>query len=97
MNEVYMDIPAVRGIAKNFGTIGQLLMNVARTLEALSRVLHTTAFVGAVGGAALAQYIDLVRPHVDMTSQKCTELSQDLEASVTAFERGDEQGATKFY
>ena len=50
MDQVYMDVPAVRQIAKNFGQIGEVLDNVAKVLEALVNILRGTAFIGMVGG-----------------------------------------------
>lgn len=97
MDEVYMDVPAVRNMAKNFGTIGEVLNTVAKVLEALVLILKTTAFIGLVGGYAVAQFIDTIKPHIEKMAEKCEELSKDLGASVDAFERGDALGATRFY
>ncbi len=95
--EVYMDIPAVRGMAKSFDNISDVLHGVAKVLETLANILKATAFIGLVGGAALLLIIEHVRPHVEEVADKCEELSGDLSASVDAFERGDELGATRFY
>jgi uncharacterized protein YukE len=97
MDEVYMDIPAVRNMAKRFDNISDVLNNVSRTLQALITILRTTAFIGAVGGAAVLQFMEMIKPHVDRMARKCAELSKDLDASVTAYERGDAQGATRFH
>jgi hypothetical protein len=96
-SEVYMDVPAVRDVAKTFGTISQVLSTVAKVLEALSMTLKTTAFIGLVGGAVVAQFIDMIKPHIDQMSQKCEELNGDVSAAVDAFERGDAQGSQRFY
>lgn len=92
-----MDIPAVRQMAKNFGQIGEVLQAVNAALEALLTILKTTAFIGLVGGFALIQFIQTIKPYVKRMADKCQELCQDLEASVTAYERGDMRGATRFY
>ena len=94
---VYMDTDAVRGIAKNFGTIGEILQTVNKGMETLSNILKATAFVGLVGGYAVAHYIDSIRPQIEEIAEKCDELNQDLEASVDAYERGDELGSTRFH
>ena len=96
MNEVYMDVPAVRGLAKNFGTISDVLKTVSKVLEALMLILNTTAFIGNVGGAAVADYIDRVKPHIDRIAAKCEELMQDINLSATAYENGDMAGAELF-
>lgn len=97
MDQVYMDVPAVRQIAKNFGQIGEVLDNVAKVLEALVMILRGTAFIGMVGGLAVAQFIDMIRPQIEQMAEKCKELMKDLNFSVNAYERGDTQGATRFY
>lgn len=97
MDEVYMDVPAVRNIAKTFGTINDVLTTVVKVLEALITTLKATAFIGLVGGYAIAQFMEMIKPHIEEMAEKCEELNQDLGASVDAFERGDALGATKFY
>lgn len=94
---VYMDIPAVRGMAKSFGTISEVLNNVSRVLQALITTLKTTAFIGMVGGLALAHFMEMIKPQIDNLAKKCAEINKDLGSSVDAYERGDSQGATRFY
>jgi hypothetical protein len=94
---VYMDTDAVRGMAKSFGTIGDVLQAVNKAMQTLSNVLKATAFVGLVGGYAVAQYIDSIRPQIEDIAEKCEELNKDLDASVNAYERGDELGSTRFH
>ncbi len=97
MDEVYMDIPAVRGISKKFDVISDVLNAIAKILEGLAMLLKMTAFVGMVGGFALLAIIEQLKPQIEQMAEKCAELSQDLAASVDAYERGDAQGATRFY
>lgn len=94
---VYMDVPAVRGMAKSFGTIGEVLQAVNKAMQTLSNVLKATAFIGLVGGYAVAQYIDSIRPQIEDIAEKCEELDKDLAASADAYERGDELGSTRFH
>lgn len=96
-DEVYMDIPAVRDMAKGFGTIGEVLDAVAKVLEGLATLLKATAFIGLVGGAIVLQFIEMIKPHIEQMAEKCRELMQDLNKSVDAYERGDALGATRFY
>lgn len=95
--QVYMRVPAVRNMAKNFSNISNVLMNVAKVLEVLTTLLKTTAFIGLVGGYAVAQFIDQIRPQIKTMADKCAEMNQDLLAAVAAFERGDQEGATRFH
>ncbi len=96
-DEVYMDIPAVRSMAKNFDNIGDVLENVNSKLELLVNTLKATAFIGLVGGGAVIAFIEMIKPHVKRMGDKCHELHGDLNASVAAYERGDQRGATRFY
>jgi hypothetical protein len=96
-DEVYMEVPAVRDIAKTFDTVSDVLAGVNKALEALSMVLKATAFIGLVGGTAVLHFIETIRPHIQQMSEKCAELCKDLNTSVTAYENGDQQGATRFY
>lgn len=95
-NQVYMDIPAVRNVAQQFQTFHDVLTAVNQALQTLSTILKASSFIGFVG-AAIAAFIDMIRPYVKQIADKCGELSKDLKASVTAYENGDAQGATKFY
>ncbi|MCA9994785.1 MAG: hypothetical protein KDE56_03490 [Anaerolineales bacterium] len=94
---VYMETDAVRGMAKNFGTIGDVLQAVNKVLEGLSTALKMTAFIGLVGGTAVAHYIDTIRPQIEEIANKCDELNRDLEASVKAYEQGDAEGSARFH
>jgi len=96
-SEVYMDVPAVRDMAKQFGQIGDVLNTVAKALEALSNILKATAFIGLVGGAAVKAFIDMIRPHIEKLAEKCEELNTDIAASADAYERGDALGAARFH
>jgi hypothetical protein len=94
---VDMDVPAVRNVAKRFDTISDVLTNVSKVMQTLITTLKTTAFVGMVGGLALAHYMEQMKPTIDNMAKNCAELSKDLGTSVDAFERGDAQGATRFF
>ncbi len=94
---VYMDTDAVRNMAKNFGTINEVLQGVNKALEALSNILKATAFVGLVGGAAVAFFIDSTRPQIEDIAEQCEEFNKELDLSVAAYERGDEIGSTRFH
>ena len=96
-DEVYMDIPAVRNMAKTFGSIGEVLDAVNKVLEGLLMILRVTAFIGLVGGFALMNFIEMVKPHIEEMAEKCQELMGDLNQSVDSYERGDALGATRFY
>lgn len=97
VEEVYMDIPAVREFAKTFDTISDVLNGVAKALEMISNVLKATAFFGGPGNMIAARFIDMIRPYIEQISEKCAELCKDVGASVDAYERGDAVGAARFH
>ena len=97
MDEVYMDIPAVENIAKILGRVSDVLNAVNKVLEGLVLILKTTAFIGLVGGYAVIQFIESIKPYIKQMADKCEELDRDVRASVAAYERGDALGATRFY
>ncbi len=94
---VEMTVPAVRKIAKNFRAISGILKQVSKALQALMSVLKATAFVGMVGGLALERYINLIKPQIDRLAKETAEISKDLDAAATAYERGDAAGALRFH
>ena len=94
---VYMDTDAVRRIARTFAAVGYTLGGIGRILEGLMNKLKSTAFVGAVGGAAVEAFIQTIKPQIDMVTEKCHELHRDLNTSVQAYARGDREGATRFH
>lgn len=94
---VYMDIPAVKNISNTLGKVSDTLKAVSKALEALANILKSTAFVGLVGGAAVLHVIETVKPYIKQMADKSAELKKDVMDSVLAFERGDAQGATRFF
>lgn len=96
-DEVFMNVPEVRAIAKNFDVISDVLNMVGKTLEMLSNKLKSTAFIGLVGGTVVIKFLDTIKPFIDNTSKKCAEMSKDVNDSVDAYERGDALGAAKFH
>jgi hypothetical protein len=96
-DEVYMDIPAVTQIADTFGTIAETLATVVKVLEALITTLNVTAFIGLVGGKAVAQFMEMIKPYIEEMGKKCEELDKDLKTSIRAYQNGDAQGATRFH
>ncbi|HLZ30975.1 MAG TPA: type VII secretion target [Chloroflexota bacterium] len=96
-NTVYMNIPEVQNISKTFATLNQVLNGVSQALGVLIDTLKATAFIGMVGGLAEAHFLEIMKKQLDQMAAKFDELSKDVKAAVDAYERGDEQGATKFH
>lgn len=97
MNEVYMNVPEIRGIAQTFNTLNDVLQGVLKALEAIVTLLKGAAFMGLVGASSIAYFVESLKPPIEEMAQKFEELNKDLNQSVDAYERGDEQGATRFY
>lgn len=97
MQEVYMNVPELQNIAKTFKTLEQVLQGVLKALEVIVNMLKTAAFMGLVGASSIAYFINSLKPPIKEMAERFSELSDDLKASVDAYERGDEQGATRFF
>jgi hypothetical protein len=94
---VYMEVPAVRAMAKKCREIADILRAVLKVLEALALMLKVTAFVGQVGGRAAALVVEQFKQFITTLIDNIDELGRDLDVSVTAYEKGDAEGATRFY
>lgn len=94
-DEIFMDIPAVRGFSDKFQNVGEILDGVSTTMEALMTTLKMTAFIGNVGGTAVANFLEQLKPVIDELAEKCREMSRDLADSATAYE--NEDAATSRY
>lgn len=96
-DEVYMDIPAVQDIAKTFNQVSEVLKQVVTALDVLINVINSTAFMGAVGGAAVALFMEVIKRQIDQVAEKTEEISSDVTAAVEAYQRGDAAGSLKFH
>ncbi|MBA4384311.1 MAG: hypothetical protein C0410_06215 [Anaerolinea sp.] len=94
--EVYMDIPRVEKLSKDFKTFGEVLDMVAKALEALSLALKSAALFSFGGTAAAAAYIDRIKPNVRNASTKMKELSNDINKAITSYRTGDSSAAGLF-
>lgn len=94
---VFMNVPAVRKMSRNFSAISRVLKNVSKTLQMLMNILKATAFVGLVGGLAVERYISMIKPQIDRLAKDSAEVAKDLTAAADAYERGDAQGALRFH
>lgn len=96
MADVSMDYDIVQGISDGFGVAGDTLNAVATALEVAINTLRATAFVGLVGGLALAQYLDGIKPNVEKLAATCEELKFDLIGAITSLRDGDTSGSQRF-
>ncbi|MGB1253649.1 MAG: hypothetical protein ACPG8W_23765 [Candidatus Promineifilaceae bacterium] len=96
-DQVYMDVPAVLNMGQRLDEVGDVLTNVGNALEMGMTILKTTAFVGLIGGVAVERFLGMLKPVIDELAEKSFELGRDLRDAATAFQNGDELGATKFH
>jgi hypothetical protein len=94
--EVYMDIPRVEQMAKNFQTFGSVLEGVSKALLAISIAMKATAWISFGATAAAAAYADRIRPNVDKAATKMHELSGDITSAIKAYRDGDMSGSKRF-
>jgi len=95
-DEVFMDIPQVEKMSKDFKTFGDVLDAVSKTLEALSLLMKATAWISLGATAAVATFIDRIRPNVKKASEKMKELAEDLNSAIRAYRDGDLSGSRRF-
>jgi hypothetical protein len=95
-DEVYMDIPRVEKMSKDFQTFGEVLDAVGKTLEALSIVLKATAWLSLGATAAAAAFVDRIKPNVQKAAAKMKELSGDIQSAIRAYRDGDLSGSRRF-
>lgn len=95
-DEVFMDIPQVEKMGKDFQTFGDVLDAVNKTLEALSMLMKATAWISFGATTAIATFIDRIRPNVKNASDKMKELSGDIESAIKAYRDGDLSGSRRF-
>ncbi|MCB0033987.1 MAG: hypothetical protein KDE51_08210 [Anaerolineales bacterium] len=94
---IYMDVDAVRSVSNQFAELSEQIAASNKRLEVLFTVLRVTAFVGLIGGKSMQSFIDQIKPRLSNLTDHYQMLSQDLEATVKAYERGDATGSTRFY
>lgn len=94
--EVFMDIPAVEKMGNDFKTFGEVLTGVAMALEAISIVLKATAWLSLGATAAVASFIDRIKPNVKRAADKMEELSGDIQSAIRAYRDGDYSGSRRF-
>jgi hypothetical protein len=94
--DVYMDVPAVSAFSNTFSQIADVLKAVDTGLNIAITTLKTTAFVGMVGGLALAAYLEQIEPVVKRLANTCQELEGAIKSAVQAYVTGDTDGSRLF-
>jgi hypothetical protein len=94
--EVFMDIPQVQNMAKNFKQFGEVLDGISKVMEAIVTSLKGTAWLSLGATYAAAQYIERIQKAVKRAADKMRELSVDLESAIRAYRDGDFSGSRRF-
>jgi hypothetical protein len=96
MAEVSMDFDVVQTMADGFRTASETLEAVSTALQVAIGILKATAFLGLVGNAALAMYLEGIKPNVDKLAATCDELNLDLIGAIASLRDGDVSGSQRF-
>jgi len=95
-DEVFMDIPQVQKISKDFTTFGEVLDGVAKALTAIATALKMTAWISFGATEALAQYLDQIQPNFTKAAETMRTLSSDINSAIKAYQDGDLSGSKHF-
>ncbi len=95
-NEVYMDVPVVEGMAKQFMGFGDVLDEVGKSIGQLADVMKMTAWLSLGATAAIAAYLHAIEPNFKRAATKMRELSQDITDAVASYKKGDNTGSSHF-
>lgn len=96
MADFTMDYDAVEDMASGFSTANDVLEAISTALQAAIAILKATAFLGMIGNAALAFYLEGIKPNVDRLAATTEELSQDLRNAVAIVRDGDTTVSSRF-
>ena len=64
--------------SRKFSELAGVFNAVDKALLAAITTLEVTAFMGLVGGTAIARYLESIQPHIQKIAAKCEELAGDL-------------------
>lgn len=81
-----MEPDKVRKMAAFLQQTASILRVVSTVLEAQMRILDATAFIGNVGGAAVARYIEVIQPAIEKLSKDLTDRSEEAIKSAKDWE-----------
>lgn len=96
MAEVSMDYGVVEEMANEFRSANETLEGVSKALEVAIAVLKATSFFGLIGNAALATYLEGIKPNVDRLAATCQEMNLDLLGAIVSLRDGDYTGSQRF-
>jgi hypothetical protein len=95
-DEVFMDIPQVQKIGKDFSSFGDILDGVSKALQAIIMVLKATAWISFGSTQALATYLERIQPNFKTAAETMRSLSSDINSAINAYQNGDMTGSKHF-
>jgi uncharacterized protein YukE len=95
VEEIYMDVPAVRDIGKQLNQISEVLKLVLKALDGIVNLLKTAAFLGLVSASVATQF-ERTRSSIEKSAEQCADLSAKVERAASNYERGDLIAANRF-
>jgi hypothetical protein len=95
-DEVFMDIPQVEKMSKDFQTFGDTIDGVGKALEAMSMLMKATAWISLGATEAVAQFIDRILPNVKRAAESMRLISGDITSAIHAYRDGDYTGSRHF-
>jgi hypothetical protein len=92
MQQRHMEPDRVRSMANTMEDVSAILRIVSTVLEAQIRILEMTAFIGNIGGAVIARYLDRIQPAIEKLSKDMAKLAEDANKSAADWERATQAG-----
>jgi len=92
MQQRHMEPDRVRAMANTMEDVSAILRIVSTVLEAQIRILEMTAFIGNVGGAVVARYLERIQPAIEKLSKDMAKLAEDANKSAADWERATQTG-----
>ncbi|MEQ8672802.1 MAG: type VII secretion target [Aggregatilineales bacterium] len=94
--DVSIDYDAVEAMAQGFDTSADVMKSVANALEIAINILKISALLGNIGAAAMARYLEGIKPNLERLAATCEEMSGDLNSAVAYYRDGDTEASQKF-
>lgn len=94
--DVSMNIPDVENMADVFGTMADVAKAIAKALQIIIMTLKAAAFIGLIGTAAIAMFLERIQPAIEKLGEKFEELKLDLFGAIVSYRDGDNSGSQRF-
>jgi len=65
-------------------------------LQIIIMTLKAAAFIGLIGTAAIAMFLERIQPAIEKLGEKFEELKLDLYGAIVSYRDGDNSGSQRF-